>query len=89
MYRLGVFLARVQRQGIYFRSIHPGYIVINGKSFGLIDLLEELLRGYRDAADLLLRELNTTDFRVRYLFTINGGNLQAPFGWRRERAAIR
>jgi tRNA A-37 threonylcarbamoyl transferase component Bud32 len=40
MYRLGVFLARVQRRGIYFRSIHPGNIIVNGMEFGLIDILD-------------------------------------------------
>lgn len=40
MYRLGVFLARVQRRGIYFRSIHPGNIIVHDMDFGLIDILD-------------------------------------------------
>ncbi|WP_417549999.1 toluene tolerance protein [Methylophaga sp.] len=40
MYRLGVFLALVQRRGIYFRSIHPGNIIVNDMEFGLIDILD-------------------------------------------------
>ncbi|HAO24011.1 MULTISPECIES: toluene tolerance protein [unclassified Methylophaga] len=40
MYRLGVFLALVQRRGIYFRSIHPGNIIVNEMDFGLIDILD-------------------------------------------------
>lgn len=40
MYRLGVFLAMVQRRGIYFRSIHPGNIIVDGMDFGLIDILD-------------------------------------------------
>lgn len=44
MYRLGVFLARVQRRGIYFRSIHPGNIVVVGMGFGLIDILDMRFR---------------------------------------------
>lgn len=92
VYRLGAFLARVQRKGIYFRSIHPGNIIVDGETFGLIDILDmrfhpwslsrwarrrnwrhlfrnpaewsqrpdliqALLRGYADTADLPVREL--------------------------------
>lgn len=40
-YRLGVFLARLHRQGVFFRSVHPGNIVVtNGVRIGLIDLLD-------------------------------------------------
>ena len=100
MYRLGVFLARVQRRGIYFRSIHPGNIIVDGMEFGLIDILdmrfrswslsrwarrrnwrhlfrypeewsnhsdliEAVVSGYSDSADLPLRELNWLDRIVR------------------------
>lgn len=46
MYRLGVFLARVQRRGIYFRSIHPGNIIVVGMEFGLIDILDMRFRSW-------------------------------------------
>ena len=46
MYRLGVFLARIQRRGIYFRSIHPGNIIVDGMEFGLIDILDMRFRSW-------------------------------------------
>jgi len=44
MYRVGVFLARLHRQGVYFRSVHPGNIVIDGPRIGLIDVLDMKVR---------------------------------------------
>lgn len=38
VYRLGAFLARVQRKGIYVHSIHTGNIIVDGETFGLIDI---------------------------------------------------
>lgn len=46
IYRLGIFLALVQRRGIYFRSIHPGNIIVNGMEFGLIDILDMRFRSW-------------------------------------------
>lgn len=101
MYRVGVFIARLHRLGVYFRSIHPGNIVVDGNRIGLIDLLDmrlrpwsltrwarrrnwwhflrctedrphmqpalidELLIGYRDAADLPYDEVRLVAARVR------------------------
>ncbi len=101
MYRVGVFIARLHRLGVLFRSIHPGNIIVDGNRFGLIDLLDmqwrpwslsrwtrrrnwwhflrspvdrphlaaelidELLMGYRDAADLPSDELEAVEMRVR------------------------
>lgn len=103
MYRTGVFIARLHRQGIMFRSLHPGNIVVDGLRIGLIDLLDmrlrpwslsrwarrrnwwhllrrgedrphltpalidALLAGYRDAADLPAREVIQVAQRVRGL----------------------
>lgn len=103
MYRVGVFIARLHRQGVLFRSVHPGNIVVDGLRIGLIDLLDMHLRpwslsrwarrrnwlhflrcaednahlhpelidallfGYRDAADLPRRELGQVTERVRGL----------------------
>lgn len=44
MYRIGVFLARLHRQGVFFRSVHPGNIVIDGFRIGLIDVLDMKFR---------------------------------------------
>lgn len=101
MYRVGVFIARLHRLGVLFRSLHPGNIIVDGNRLGLIDLLDmrlrpwslsrwarrrnwwhflrcakdrpylapelidELLIGYRDAADLPHRELLSISTRVR------------------------
>lgn len=105
VYRLGAFLARVQRKGIYFRSIHPGNIIVDGEEFGLIDILDmrfygwslsrwacrrnwrhlfrnpaewsqrpdliqALLKGYADKADLPQTELNTLAKRLNRFFPI-------------------
>ena len=105
VYRLGAFLARVQRKGIYFRSIHPGNIIVDGDKFGLIDILDmrfyawslsrwarrrnwrhlfrnpaewsqrpdliqALLKGYADKADLPTKELNTLAQRLHRFFPI-------------------
>jgi tRNA A-37 threonylcarbamoyl transferase component Bud32 len=103
MYRVGVFIARLHRLGVLFRSIHPGNIIVDGNRLGLIDLLDmhlwpwslsrwarrrnwwhflrtpkdrphlapelidELLVGYRDAADLPNRELHSVAMRVHNL----------------------
>lgn len=40
MYRVGIFIAQLHDRGIYFRSLHPGNIIIDGPIFGLIDLLD-------------------------------------------------
>lgn len=37
---LGAFIATLHHRGLYFRSLHPGNIVYDGKSFGLIDVLD-------------------------------------------------
>lgn len=102
MYRVGVFLARLHRQGVFFRSVHPGNIVIDGLRIGLIDLLDmkvrpwsmsrwarrrnwvhflrcaedrphltpqlidALLFGYRDAADLPMHEIGQVAQRIRH-----------------------
>lgn len=102
-YRLGVFLARLHRQGVFFRSVHPGNIVIDGLKIGLIDLLDmrtkpwsmsrwsrrrnwkhlfrtpedrphwspelidSLLHGYYDSADLPAREVKLVAQRVHEL----------------------
>lgn len=105
LYRVGVFLARLHRQGVFFRSVHPGNIVVDGLRIGLIDLLDmkvrpwsmsrwarrrnwvhflrceedrphlrpelidALLFGYRDAADLPFNEVREVADRIRdYLF---------------------
>jgi len=104
MYRVGVFIARLHRLGVLFRSLHPGNIVIDAGRVGLIDLLDmrlvpwslsrwarrrnwrhflrcpedrphlkaelidELLLGYRDAADLPYREVVRVSGRVRARF---------------------
>lgn len=101
MYRVGVFIARLHRQGVYFRSLHPGNIIVDGNRLGLIDVLDlrprrwslsrwarrrnwrhllrcpedrpylhaehidELLMGYRDAADLPRRESRRVVERAR------------------------
>ena len=45
MYRIGTFLALLHRHGVYFRSVHPGNIVITPtQQFGLIDLLDMKVR---------------------------------------------
>ena len=44
MYRVGVFIARLHRQGVYFRSAHPGNIVVEGLHIGLIDVLDMRFR---------------------------------------------
>jgi hypothetical protein len=40
MYRVGGFIAQLHDRGIYFRSLHPGNIIVDGPAFGLIDLLD-------------------------------------------------
>lgn len=103
MYRVGVFLARLHRQGVYFRSVHPGNIIIDGMTIGLIDfldmkirpwsmlrwsrrrnwkhlfgrpedktfwkpeLVDTLLRGYYDAADLPSREVGRIEMKISSL----------------------
>lgn len=106
-YRVGVFLARLHRLGILFRSVHPGNIVVGrNQHMGLIDvldmrfrpwsllrwqrrrnwhhfmrceedrqhwtpaLIEELLAGYGDAADLPRSELAKTASRVQALWSV-------------------
>lgn len=44
MHRVGVFLAWLHRDGVYFRSVHPGNIVIDGPRIGLIDVLDMKVR---------------------------------------------
>lgn len=105
MYRVGVFIARLHRLGVLFRSLHPGNIIVDAGQVGLIDLLDmrlvpwslsrwarrrnwrhflrcpedrpyfrgelidELLIGYRDAADLPYREVRRVLGRVRNRFS--------------------
>lgn len=40
MKRAGGFIAHLHERGIYFRSLHPGNIIIDNGQFGLIDLLD-------------------------------------------------
>lgn len=105
VYRLGVFLSQVQRKGIYFRSIHPGNIIVDGEQFGLIDILDmrfhswslsrwarrrnwrhlfrnpaewsqrpdliqALLRGYADKADLPVKELRYLPQHLQRFFPV-------------------
>lgn len=42
---VGAFIAQLHRRGIYFRSLHPGNIIIDGPVFGLIDLLDMRFKG--------------------------------------------
>lgn len=44
MARVGAFLAELHRLGVYFRSVHPGNIVIDGPRIGLIDVLDMRFR---------------------------------------------
>ena len=44
LYRVGTFIAQLHGQGVYFRSLHPGNIVIDDAVFGLIDLLDMRFR---------------------------------------------
>lgn len=102
-YRVGVFIARLHRLGVLFRSLHPGNIIVNDGRLGLIDvldmqfhsgslwrwtrrrnwlhflrcevdqpwlkpeLIDELLLGYADAADLPASELEHVGSHVRTL----------------------
>jgi tRNA A-37 threonylcarbamoyl transferase component Bud32 len=47
MYRVGAFIAQLHERGIYFRSLHPGNIIIAiaGSRLGLIDLLDMRFKG--------------------------------------------
>jgi serine/threonine protein kinase len=40
MHRVGGFIAQLHERGIYFRSLHPGNIIVDVGGFGLIDLLD-------------------------------------------------
>lgn len=40
MYRIGGFIAQLHERGIYFRSLHPGNIIVDGPTLGLIDMLD-------------------------------------------------
>ncbi|MCK0537624.1 serine/threonine-protein kinase [Alcanivorax quisquiliarum] len=45
MYRVGAFLALLHRKGVFFRSVHPGNIIVTPQQhFGLIDLLDMKVR---------------------------------------------
>lgn len=45
MYRVGGFIAHLHERGIYFRSLHPGNIIVGANGFGLIDLLDMRFKG--------------------------------------------
>lgn len=45
MYRVGAFLALLHRKGVFFRSVHPGNIIVTAQQqLGLIDLLDMKVR---------------------------------------------
>jgi tRNA A-37 threonylcarbamoyl transferase component Bud32 len=44
MRQVGRFIAYLHRRGIYFRSLHPGNIVLDGNLIGLIDVLDMRIR---------------------------------------------
>jgi tRNA A-37 threonylcarbamoyl transferase component Bud32 len=44
MRQTGVFIADLHRRGVYFRSLHPGNIVLDGSRTGLIDVLDMRIR---------------------------------------------
>jgi tRNA A-37 threonylcarbamoyl transferase component Bud32 len=46
MRRVGSFIAHLHSLGIYFRSLHPGNIVIDGETPGLIDVLDLRMRAW-------------------------------------------
>lgn len=45
MYRIGGFIAHLHERGIYFRSLHPGNIIVDADRLGLIDLLDMRFKG--------------------------------------------
>jgi tRNA A-37 threonylcarbamoyl transferase component Bud32 len=45
MYRVGGFIAHLHEHGIYFRSLHPGNIIVDAAQLGLIDLLDMRFKG--------------------------------------------
>jgi tRNA A-37 threonylcarbamoyl transferase component Bud32 len=45
MTRVGAFIAHLHERGIYFRSLHPGNIIVDGAQLGLIDLLDMRFKG--------------------------------------------
>jgi tRNA A-37 threonylcarbamoyl transferase component Bud32 len=101
MRQVGNFIAHLHRCGIYFRSLHPGNIVLDGSRTGLIDvldmrirfwsltrwerqrnwlhflrcmedrplmdgtLIDALLAGYHEAADISSRQLSKVTDHVR------------------------
>lgn len=46
MAELGQFIARLHDEGLYFRSIHPGNIILCDSGIGLIDVLDMRVRGW-------------------------------------------
>jgi serine/threonine protein kinase len=45
MYQIGSFIAHLHERGIYFRSLHPGNIIVDIDRLGLIDLLDMRFQG--------------------------------------------
>lgn len=61
--QLGFFIAQLHRKGIYFRSLHPGNIVLqpNGE-WGLIDILDCRFRWFQRPLNTWQRERNFAHF---------------------------
>jgi hypothetical protein len=54
--QVGAFIADLHRRGIYFRSLHPGNVVVGEHALGLIDVLD--LRFHRGSLSLRARQRN-------------------------------
>lgn len=60
---LGIYIAQLHDKGIYFRSLHPGNVVLqpNGQ-FGLIDILDCQFRWFGRSLNAWQRERNMQHF---------------------------
>lgn len=68
---LGVYIAQLHDKGIYFRSLHPGNVVLQPDGhFGLIDVLDCRFRWYGRPLTAAQRERN-----FRHFFRYEDGRL--------------
>lgn len=72
--QLGAYIAQLHRQGIYFRSLHPGNVVLRPEGgFGLIDVLDCRFRAFGRPLTGAQRERN-----FRHFFRYADGQLIEP-----------
>ena len=69
--QLGAYIAQLHREGIYFRSLHPGNVVLcPDGGFGLIDVLDCRFRAFGRPLTAAQRERN-----FRHFFRYDDGKL--------------